>query len=282
MAHRLSTILAASAGFGVLAMASSASAGGCNSGCAPPPPPPCCNVPRTHQVTVPGINITPPSVSIMSPSIAVSSASASASAYATASGSAFGQSQASSSGAIFATGGGSGFFVDQGNSGFIQNLNVESEQPRPICIRYSAVIKAVAIQASCLDDKAVPHPASQVTPDRDIADAYEGELFRCIAGARMQYTMAPWMGKSALEGGQTHACAKGEALYHTARGELVCRPQKGARDCNERSLLRRYGAGIKVVKAAASQVCAEWGGGTQTAAAGGALIVDGGVGGVVH
>jgi hypothetical protein len=30
-------------------------------------------------------------------------------------------------------------------------------------------------------------------------------------------------------------------------GKLECRPEKPERDCNERSLLRRYGAGMKIL-----------------------------------
>jgi hypothetical protein len=53
-------------------------------------------------------------------------------------------------------------------------------------------MRRVIIRAVCLDDRDVPHPASQVTPDRDIDDAYDGELYRCIAGSRMQYVIADY------------------------------------------------------------------------------------------
>jgi hypothetical protein len=108
----------------------------------------------------------------------------------------------------------------------------------------------VVIEAYCFDDKEVPHPASQVFPDRDIQDSYEGEVYRCIAGTRMQVTIAPFKDHISFEGGRTLDCHKGEALYHLPGpngGRLECRPQKPARDCNERSLLRRYGAGVKVL-----------------------------------
>ena len=49
--------------------------------------------------------------------------------------------------------------------------------------------------------------------------------------------------------GETFACQKGEALVHKSSGHLVCAPQMPARSCNERSLLRRHGPGIKLVKA---------------------------------
>ena len=77
-------------------------------------------------------------------------------------------------------------------------------------------IEKVVIQAFCFDDKDVPHPASQVAPDRDIDEGYEGEVYRCIAGTHMQVTIAQWREQISFEGGQTLACQKGEALYHSA------------------------------------------------------------------
>jgi hypothetical protein len=125
----------------------------------------------------------------------------------------------------------------------------------------------VVIQAFCFDDRNSPHPASQVIPGREVDESYDGELYRCIAGTHMQYTIAEWTGRSDFSGGETITCARGEALYHSSRrgghgrgghhgdvaggdedgATLECRPQRPARDCNERSLLRRYGAGIKIL-----------------------------------
>ena len=128
---------------------------------------------------------------------------------------------------------------------------VTTMTPTTVSIPYSATRsyeRIVAIQAFCLDDKDIPHPASQVMPGREVDQAYEGELYRCIAGARMQYVLAEYKGEVSFAGAQTMLCAKGEALYHAAGGQVACRPQKPSRDCNERSLLRRYGAGIKILK----------------------------------
>jgi hypothetical protein len=84
-------------------------------------------------------------------------------------------------------------------------------------------------------------------------------------------------------------CAKGEAVYRTRgggpdAGQLVCRPQKPARDCNERSLLRRFGAGVKVLTivtfekytAYREEVV------TESSASTFSMSLDGGVGGVVY
>ena len=85
------------------------------------------------------------------------------------------------------------------------------------------------------------------------------------------------------------SCRKGEALVHAPGGQLSCRTQTAARNCNERSLLRRHGPGIKMVEGAIQpQACIP---STRTvmktvskqvkvkkASASGSLILDGGVG----
>ena len=73
----------------------------------------------------------------------------------------------------------------------------------------------VVIEAVCLDDKGVPHPASQVFPDRDVEATYEGELYRCIAGTRMQYTWAEFDGHVAFDHGTTVSCEKGLFTFAT-------------------------------------------------------------------
>ena len=280
------------AGFGLaaLAAAGAAWAGGCNCKTPTPPPPPTncdCKVPNGHNVWVPGVNITPPSVSVSASATAEATATASASASSNvyANTLAAASASASSSGVIY-NGGGSNWYVEQGSTGVIPNLEVEgveSGEARRICAQYRSAAKLVAIQAVCLDDKSVPHPASQVLPDRDVVGAYEGELYRCIAGARMQYTMGVFAGTANFDHGQTITCEKNQALYHSAGGGLACRLQKPARDCNERSLLRRYGAGIKVLTLASARECVAY----RTEVAAGqsspsSMALDGGVGGVVH
>jgi hypothetical protein len=166
----------------------------------------------------------------------------------------------------------------------IQGLHVDGGEAasQPVCLQYRAVEKTVAVQAVCLDDKAVPHPASQVSPLRDVPPSFDGEIYRCIAGARMQYTLGEFAGQASFDHGQTITCDKGMALYHGADGRLTCRPQKPSRDCNERSLLRRYGAGIKVLKAVAAQTCVAYSHPAEADAVTLNMAIDGGVGGVVH
>ncbi len=265
---------------------------GCNT-CTTPTPPAndCgCTVPTHHRVYVPGVWFNESGVGYSNASSgSESSSSASASAQASSNSSAssyaslFASLNAAGNGVIYNGGGGSGFYVEQGAGGAIPNLNVESAEARQVCAEMRAVVKMAAIQAVCLDDKEVPHPASQVMPDRDVPETYEGEVYRCIAGARMQYTIGAFAGQASFDHGQTITCDKFQALYHTANGGLACRVQKKERDCNERSLLRRYGAGIKVVKIAAAQQCVAYRTETVAAQSGPAgLVTDGGVGGVAH
>ena len=119
-----------------------------------------------------------------------------------------------------------------------------------------------------------------------MADGFSGEIFRCVAGSHMQYTVSAYSGGAvSFDRGQTKVCTKGDSLWRFPDGRLECRPQTPARDCNERSLLRRYGAGIKVVKVAGGQTCAAWSGTTVAAVApspqdpyAAAFAGDGGVG----
>ena len=173
--------------------------------------------------------------------------------------------------------------------------------------------RMMILQASCIDDTGVPHPASQLNGDRNVDDGYAGEIYRCIAGTHMQVVMIDcggpidagyeaansesdsysesetsdsWsqgMGHDGHEhhehhnaggshhgdmaaggmngaascagmdfshidfgGGQTMSCQKGEALWFE-HGLVTCRVQIQQRQCNERSLLRRFGTGIKVL-----------------------------------
>jgi|SRR5579875_1957504 len=229
----------------------------------------CGCVPTSHQVRVPGVEITAPTVTVNLPSLNVVSAGAGAEANANAEANVnVGVSVAASSGvntqAIINSaaygGGGGGSWSDSGSvSTTIESVKVDTPvETRRICALFKSELKAVAIQANCLDDKDVPHPASQLSPTREIESAYEGEVYRCIAGARMQYTIADYTGQADFGHGQTFTCAKGQALYHAAGGGVECRAQKPARDCNERSLLRRFGAGIKVLKVERKDICAEW------------------------
>jgi hypothetical protein len=144
--------------------------------------------------------------------------------------------------------------------------------------------KQTIIQASCIDDTGVPHPASQVFPGRDIAGNYRGEVYRCIAGTHMQWTYSDYDGSHInFDGGKNATCAKNEALWFE-NGALTCKVQITQRQCNERSLLRRFGVGIKVLTLTRSETITRQ---RQTASAQSSsgmtvMTFDGGVGGFVQ
>ncbi len=283
---------------------SKAYAGGGSSGCGcTTPPPSCCSPPSPPPVSpptccTPGHNVNIPGVNVYVAGGVQVNVQASASAGA-----------AASSGAgttVFYNGGGGGGgggYVAPGATGLINGLNVEGGVKRTAYEATRSMYKKVVIQAFCFDDKEVPHPASQVSPDRDVDDAYDGELYRCIAGAHMQVTVAEWREKVSFEGGQTITCQKGEALYHVpgaaagggagggaagaaggghGGGSLACRPQKPARDCNERSLLRRFGAGIKVLTIWYTERYTAYREESTSSAAAVGMSLDGGVGGIAY
>jgi hypothetical protein len=298
MLARINPLLAAIGGVLALAaavmVAGPAAAGGCGcttppSCCAPPTPPtppshPCCQPPSIN-VNIPGVNVN------VGASVIVN---ANVQAQANVSGSAGGT-------VYFGGNGGAGGYLMPGTPGVISGLNVEGGMRRTAYEESRAKLIKVVIEAVCLDDKDVPHPASQVSPDRDIEDAYDGELYRCIAGTRMQYTWAEFNGHVAFDHGVTVTCQKGEALYHFPAGaagpgpaaggpgpegqvgaKLECRPQRPARDCNERSLLRRFGAGVKVLTLLTVEKYTAYREETIGATTTTALTLDGGVGGVMY
>ena len=256
--------------------------------CCTPPPPPCCTPPTPPPCcTPPAPPPRPPSppncctaggrtnIIVNANAVAVSLAGAGAGAGAVA----------------YGGGGGGGYYSPPVATGIIQGLDVQGVH-RTRQVSYEATrtrSRRVVIQAFCLDDRDIPHPASQVFPERDVEDAYDGELYRCIAGTRMQITIAEWVEQISFAGGQTMICAKGEALYRSRgsaadAGQLVCRPQAPARDCNERSLLRRFGAGIKVLTIVSVEKYTAYREETVTesTSASYSMSLDGGVGGTVY
>lgn len=256
--------------------------------CTPPTPPPCCTPPSPPPCcTPPAPPPRPPSnptcctsggrtnVIVNSNAVAVAVSGASAGAGST---------------VYYGGGGGGGYYAAPMATGVIQGLDVQGAQ-RTRRVAYEASrtrTRRVVIQAVCLDDRDVPHPASQVFPDRDVEEAFEGELYRCIAGTRMQITIADYVDRISFDGGQTLVCAKNEALVRERGGaegyQLLCRPQKPARDCNERSLLRRFGAGVKVLTVVTIEKYTAYREETVTesSSSSSTMSLDGGVGGIVY
>lgn len=285
-------ILAGAAAFaGLMAVADSAFAGCAPSGCLPPPPPPPIMPPPVKPpppgggcgpsgCQPPRPPVTPPVCCGSGGNVNVNvNVNASASANATATARAF--AGARSGATVIVSGGGGAYFnVDQPYPTTIQGLNVQAGM-KMVRVPFTAsrrIEKQVVLQAVCIDDRNVPHPASQVRPGRDVGRDYEGELYRCIAGTRLQWTVSEAEGAS----GETVACNKREALWHGAGGRLECRPEKPARDCNERSLLRRYGAGVKVLTLIREETYTEYREEmVEAEAVTGMMMLDGGVGGRV-
>lgn len=347
----MTKIVAAILGVGLLVSASAALA--CNGGCHPPAPPspphnpkppatPChngCGGGGGHHGGGKGGGDVNVNVTVKN------SASASASAFGGA-----------SAGAYY--GGGYGnWSQSQGIPQSVGGLNVVTGAEGGGFETYqeqSTVTAMMILQASCIDDTGVPHPASQVFGERDVRNEYAGEIYRCIAGTHMQvlmvrcgplggmgghedvaysesssyrrtesassyesgydsenggysqgsgYSNASQGGYSSggsyagnaggcasmdfnhisFDGGQTLSCQKGQALWFE-HGALTCKVQIPQRQCNERSLLRRFGAGIKVLTVTRTETITKRREVARQASYGSTsfMTFDGGVGGFVQ
>jgi hypothetical protein len=191
----------------------------CHSGCNQPPPPVCCERP---PVAVPPPNVPPPNIVIVNAG-ARAAASASATAIAIAN-------------------------VRTGDTIIRSNTIVEAGSSAAATSAAFAVTEGAVemqsvtrerdlrLQAICIDASTNPHPASQTFGGQTVARNYRGEIYRCMAGTRMRYTMD----------GRSYDCEQGQALWYE-NGRVECRQQIARRNCNERSLLRRFGAGDKLI-----------------------------------
>jgi hypothetical protein len=261
-------------------IALTAAAGSAIAGCPCAPPPPCCSpptpptppqfpccAPPANNVIIPGVEV------VVAPTVIVN-------AQAQVQANVLAGAQAGA--AVFVGGGGGGGMIAPGPVGLIQNLNVGAGTESAAYESTRTKIKKVIIEVVCIDDKQVPHPGSQVTPDKDIEDSYDGELYRCIAGTHMRATFAEWNEGLSFDHGWTLDCNKNEALYHAPGGKVECRVQKPARDCNERSLLRRFGAGIKIFTMVTIEKFTAYREQTTQTSTASSMSIDGGVGGVVY
>lgn len=286
-----STLLGLLLAFGVLMVGGFAATAAYAQCCTPTPPccttptPPCCTTPTPPCCTPPPV--TPPSVccennnrtnvhvNVSTVNVAVATSRAGA-----------GAGSAAGAAVYYGGGGGGGGYAAPMASGMIQGLAVDSGK-RMKRVAYEATrtkMTRVVIQAVCIDDRTIPHPASQVSPDRNIDDAFEGEMYRCIAGTWLQATIADYNGKIDFSGGRTLTCQKNDALWHGRGGKVECRRQAPARDCNERSLLRRFGAGIKVLTMIVTERYTAYREEEEKSEAfvATSMSLDGGVGGIVY
>lgn len=157
-----------------------------------------------------------------------------------------------------------GLFVDGNVETYTDTVTEQVPTTQTTCVDQGGyTVSYRPVQAFCVDDKGTPHPASRPSADKQVNPSFEGEIFRCMAGTSMQVVLGN-NSHSALSGGYTTAsfskasgfsCAKGEALVHKRGGQLVCQAQIPQRNCNERSLLRRNGPGIKLVQTHSKASC---------------------------
>jgi hypothetical protein len=221
---------------------------------------PCCNGPKGPRVHIPGVNVSGPNVMVTGPNITVNQGSTITNTQSFLNTNIVGRGESN----VIISGGGlyfpahgvapttiTGLNVSGGEETFIETITEKVPTTEDYCedqISIQSIVRAV--QAVCLDDTGTPHPASRIDASDRVPAAYKGELFRCMAGTRMQVTLGSVEnGQASFAKGESFACQKGEALVHGRGGDLSCAPQVPQRDCNERSLLRRYGPGIKLVEA---------------------------------
>lgn len=242
------------------------SGSGCGGGAKPMMPPGgggkgCCGGGnKGHGVIVPGVNVAGPNVTVTGPSVTVNHGSHMSSTQT------FLNTNVVSSGhsSVIVSGGG-GYFAAQGvapssvgalavtggDEHYTETVIEKVPVTEEFCaekISFKETLRPV--QAVCIDDKGVPHPASRIDASKQVSDHYKGELFRCMAGTSMQVTLGDAKdGSISFAHGETFTCRKGEALVHKPGGSLACAPQAPQRSCNERSLLRRHGPGVKLIRA---------------------------------
>jgi hypothetical protein len=149
------------------------------------------------------------------------------------------------------------------------------------------ITETIAIRAVCMDDRGMPHPASRTNGDAKVGAEFDGEVFRCMAGTRMEVTIGKTVnGEANFDGGRTISCQKGQALVYSGDKGAVgaatvqCVAQKAEADCNERSLLRRFGPGIKYATITRTETFTNTrqSATQQTATYRASMFVDGGVG----
>ncbi len=274
-------------------MASSAQAGGCN-GCGTSgngttnipvvqgPSGGCCGSATGHIVGVPNVYVPGPNVNV------------------SVGGSYFGGTNVlvggntyvgGSTTVVVGGGGGGGFSVPMpATTGLIDGLQVSGGQTATVMEQFQdsrTITETIAIRAVCMDDRGMPHPASRTNGDAKVSAEFDGEVFRCMAGTRMEVTIGKTVnGEANFDGGRTISCQKGQALvYRGDKGAVgaatvQCVAQKAEADCNERSLLRRFGPGIKYATITRTETFTNTrqSATQQTATYRASMFVDGGVG----
>ncbi|MEO0551304.1 MAG: hypothetical protein AAFZ91_15405 [Pseudomonadota bacterium] len=222
----------------------------------------CCGHTKGHGVVVPGVHVGGPNVTVTGPSVTVNQGHHISKTQTFLNTSVVGGGQSS----VIISGGG-GYYsapgvapssigalnVTGGDEHYTETVVEKVPTTEEYCVDKISLKETIRpVQAVCIDDKGVPHPASRIDASEKVSDHYKGELFRCMAGTSMQVTLGSIeKGSVSFAHGETFACRKGEALVHKPGGHLACAPQVPERSCNERSLLRRHGTGLKLIRAQA-------------------------------
>jgi len=110
----------------------------------------------------------------------------------------------------------------------------------------ATVVKS--IHAVCITAEGREFPASHMTADTWIESAYEGEVARCLPGARLKITIGDVVQSDqgmagTYSNGVILQCAEHEAVRHFKDGMLKCAPAMEVPDCTERTNLRKFGTG---------------------------------------
>lgn len=242
--------------------------------------PGCCGNLTGHPIGVPGVFVPAPSVSVNvgGPNIGGSSVVVGGPTF---NGGGTTNVFGGGGGGNVYFGGGGGSFMSPApvSPGLIDGLNIAGgERAMETVMETRTSTETVAIRAVCIDDRGMPHPASRPTGDEQVSPTFDGEMFRCMAGTRMEVVVGRMVdGQPVFDGGRSLSCAKGQALSYKA-GQLVCTAQLARAACNERSLLRRYGPGIKYATVTTTQQVATQRQSAQTTSFRSSMFIDGGVG----
>ena len=240
----------------------------------------CCGPIRGHSIGVPGVFVPAPSVSV-----SVGGANIGGSSVVVGGPTIIGGGSTTilggggGGGTTFIGGGGASFMSPAPVSpGLTEALNVGGGRAVEQFMETRTSSETVAIRAVCMDDRNMPHPASRVDGDAQVSPTFDGEMFRCMAGTRMEVTIGRMVdGQPVFDGGRALSCAKGQALSYKA-GALTCTAQIARAACNERSLLRRFGPGIKLATITTTQQVQSTREVAQSASFRSSMFIDGGVG----
>jgi hypothetical protein len=222
--------------------------------------PGCCDIPKTHNIDIPGINVGTPNINVGAPNVTLNQGGVSFGGVNVVGGGVSGGGIFLGGGVqeqqFIGGGGGGGVSYDGPSGGMFSALSVVGAGDASASTQTETATRTVmteyALRAVCLDDRGAPHPASQVSGDRNVTGR-EGEIYRCMAGTAMQITVGRLVnGAANYDGAHTINCAKGQALAFIG-GQLGCATQSQQASCHERSLLRRYGPGEKVIAIATTE-----------------------------